>query len=102
MRGQYRKYRDEPGVPPDSQTATFAAVKLTIDNWRWQGVPFFLRSGKAMACQTTQIVIQFRQPPHMMFAGGPRAAYRANRLVIQVQPAEGCSCTSRPRCPTPG
>ena len=62
VRGQYRKYRDEPGVPPDSETATFAAVKLHIDNWRWQGVPFLLRSGKAMSCRTTQIVIQFRQP----------------------------------------
>jgi glucose-6-phosphate 1-dehydrogenase len=88
IRGQYRKYRDEPGVPSDSQTATFGAVKLYIDNWRWQGVPFLLRSGKAMPCQTTQIVIQFRQPPHMMFDGGPHAA-EANRLVIQVQPAEG-------------
>ena len=50
----------EPGVAPDSQTATFAAIKLAVDNWRWQGVPFYLRSGKAMSCRTTQIVIQFR------------------------------------------
>ena len=71
IRGQYRKYRDEPNVPPESQTATFGVVKLHVDNWRWQGVPFLLRSGKAMACQTTQIVIQFRPPPHMMFEGGP-------------------------------
>jgi glucose-6-phosphate 1-dehydrogenase len=89
IRGQYRKYRDEPGVPPDSRTATFAAVRFLVDNWRWQGVPFFLRSGKAMPCQTTQIVIQFRQPPHLLFAGGPRDAADSNRLVIQVQPAEG-------------
>ena len=53
-----------PALPPDSQTATFAAMKLAIDNWRWQGVPFYLRSGKAMSCRTTQIVIQFRSPPH--------------------------------------
>ena len=89
IRGQYRKYRDEPDVPPESQTATFGVVKLQIDNWRWQGVPFLLRSGKAMACQTTQIVIQFRPPPHMMFEGGPQSAFTSNRLVIQVQPAEG-------------
>ncbi|MFZ5833123.1 MAG: glucose-6-phosphate dehydrogenase [Planctomycetota bacterium] len=89
IRGQYRKYRDEPGVPPDSETATFGAVKLHIDNWRWQGVPFLLRSGKAMSCRTTQIVIQFRQAPHMLFEGGPRAAWQSNRLVLQVQPAEG-------------
>jgi glucose-6-phosphate 1-dehydrogenase len=89
LRGQYRKYRDEPGVGPESETATFGVVKLCVHNWRWQGVPFLLRSGKAMACRTTQIVIQFRQPPHMLFEGGPRAAWEANRLVIQVQPAEG-------------
>jgi glucose-6-phosphate 1-dehydrogenase len=89
IRGQYRKYRDEPGVPPDSQTATFGAVKFLVDNWRWQGVPFFVRSGKAMPCRTTQIVIQFRQPPHMLFPDGPRDVAGSNRLVIQVQPAEG-------------
>ncbi len=89
IRGQYRKYRDEPGVPPNSETATYGVVKLYVDNWRWQGVPFILRSGKAMSCRTTQIVIQFRQVPHMMFEGGPRLAFQANRLVIQVQPAEG-------------
>jgi glucose-6-phosphate 1-dehydrogenase len=89
VRGQYRKYRDEPGVPPDSRTATFSVVRFFVDNWRWQGVPFLLRSGKAMSCQTTQIVIQFRQPPHMLFQGGPKAAVESNRLVIQVQPAEG-------------
>ena len=89
LRGQYRSYRDEPGVAAGSRTATFAAIKLMIDNWRWQGVPFFLRSGKAMACPTTQIVIQFRQPPHLLFAGGPQSSHDANRLVIQIQPAEG-------------
>ncbi|MGA2034229.1 MAG: glucose-6-phosphate dehydrogenase [Thermoguttaceae bacterium] len=89
IRGQYRKYRDESGVAAESQTATFGVVRLLVDNWRWQDVPFLLRSGKAMACQTTQIVIQFRQPPHMMFEGGPRSARESNRLVIQVQPAEG-------------
>ncbi len=89
IRGQYRRYRDESGVPPDSETATFGVVKLLIDNWRWQGVPFILRSGKAMSCRTTQIVIQFRAAPHMMFESGPRAPFESNRLVIQVQPAEG-------------
>jgi glucose-6-phosphate 1-dehydrogenase len=89
LRGQYRGYRAEPGVAPDSQTATFGVVKLHVDNWRWQGVPFYLRSGKAMSCRTTQIVIQFRSPPHMLFASGPTRACEANRLVVQVQPAEG-------------
>ena len=102
MRGQYRGYRDEPGVRPDSQTATFAAVKLHVDNWRWQGVPFYLRSGKAMSCRTTQIVIQFRQPPYMLFEGGPRDHRESNRLVIQIQPAEGIQLHFHTKVPDAG
>jgi len=90
IRGQYRGYLEEPGVAPASQTATFGAIRLEIDNWRWQGVPFYLRSGKAMSCRTTQIVIGFRQPPLELFAAGRRTFHREpNRLVIQIQPAEG-------------
>jgi glucose-6-phosphate 1-dehydrogenase len=89
LRGQYRGYHDEPDVPPTSQTATFAALKLSVDNWRWQGVPFYLRSGKAMSCRTSQIVIQFRSPPHMVFGSGAARGCEGNRLVIQIQPAEG-------------
>jgi glucose-6-phosphate 1-dehydrogenase len=89
VRGQYRGYTSHDDVASGSRTATFAAVKFLVDNWRWQGVPFFLRSGKAMSCRTTQIVVQFREPPHMLFADGPRSAAESNRLVIQVQPAEG-------------
>lgn len=88
VRGQYRGYRAEEGVPADSPTETFAILKLHLDNWRWRGVPFYLRSGKAMSCRTTQIVIQFRQPPHLLFGAKIREP-EANRLVIQVQPAEG-------------
>lgn len=102
IRGQYRKYRDEEGVDPRSETATFAVARLFVDNWRWQDVPFLLRSGKAMACQTTQIVIQFREPPHMLFPGGPRAAYESNRLVIQVQPAEGLQVHFHTKVPDAG
>jgi glucose-6-phosphate 1-dehydrogenase len=89
VRGQYAGYRDEPEVASESQTATFAAVRLWVDNWRWQGVPFYLRSGKAMSCRTTQIVVQFQAPPHMLFAAGSKPSVGANRLVIQIQPAEG-------------
>lgn len=89
LRGQYRGYLDEPGVAPGSRTPTFAAMKLAIDNWRWQGVPFYVRSGKAMSCPTTQLVIQFRQPPFMLFDSGTREHRDSNRLVIQIQPAEG-------------
>lgn len=89
IRGQYEGYLGERGVHPESQTETFAALKLYIDNWRWKGVPFYLRSGKAMGCRTTQIVIQFREPPHLLFGDGGRTKPEANRLVIQIQPAEG-------------
>ena len=91
-RGQYQGYLADPGVAPGSQTATFGAIRLEIDNWRWQGVPFYLRSGKAMSCRTTQIVIAFRQPPLELFADGSRGGgshREGNRLVIQIQPAEG-------------
>jgi glucose-6-phosphate 1-dehydrogenase len=89
VRGQYEGYLQEEGVPENSQTETFAALRLLIDNWRWKGVPFYLRSGKAMSCRTTQIVIQFKEPPHLMFGGNRRVSPEANRLVIQIQPAEG-------------
>jgi len=102
LRGQYRRYRDEPEVDPQSRTATFAVARLSIENWRWQGVPFYLRSGKAMSCRTTQIVIQFRQPPHMLFEGGPRSVHEANRLVIQVQPAEGIQLHFQTKVPDAG
>lgn len=88
VRGQYEGYLKEPGVPAGSATETFAILKLYIDNWRWRNVPFYLRSGKAMSCRTSQIVIQFKQPPHLVF-GTKLRQFDANRLVIQVQPAEG-------------
>lgn len=102
IRGQYRKYRDEPGVPPNSQTATFGVVKLHVDNWRWQGVPFYLRTGKAMSCATTQIVIQFREPPHMLFPDSAKSKREANRLIIQIQPAEGIQLHFQTKVPDAG
>ncbi len=102
VRGQYKGYLQAEGVPDDSKTATFAAFKLGIDNWRWQGVPFYLRSGKALSCRTTQIVIQFRQPPHMLFQSGPKNIRDANRLVIQVQPAEGIQMHFQTKVPDAG
>ncbi|MFK8113851.1 MAG: glucose-6-phosphate dehydrogenase [Rubripirellula sp.] len=88
MRGQYDHYLQEEGVPAGSQTETFAVLKLYCDNWRWKGVPFFLRSGKGMSCRTTQIVIQFKQVPLLLFGDRSRMPL-GNRLVIQIQPAEG-------------
>src|SRR6185369_793268 len=100
LRGQYRGYRQEPDVATDSQTATFGVVKLAVDNWRWQGVPFYLRSGKAMSCRTTQIVIQFRSPPTRVFGGAD--FLDANRLVIQIQPAEGIQLHLQTKVPDQG
>jgi glucose-6-phosphate 1-dehydrogenase len=102
FRGQYRGYASSDGVPRTSRTATFAAVKLWIDNWRWQGVPFYLRSGKAMSCRTTQIVIQFREPPQKLFQDGPHNLCGSNRLVVQIQPAEGIQLHFQTKTPDAG
>jgi glucose-6-phosphate 1-dehydrogenase len=88
VRGQYRSYRDEKGAAGGSQTATYGAVRLFIDNWRWKDVPVYLRSGKGMSCRTTQIVINFRRPPHSMF-GSSAGNSEVNRMLLQLQPAEG-------------
>ena len=89
VRGQYEGYRKEDGVAPDSQTATFAAFKLYIDNWRWQGVPFYLRSGKAMAKKSSEIIIEFQKPPHMLFYLPKDATVTPNILSLSIQPDEG-------------
>lgn len=102
FRAQYDGYLEEEGVPADSKTATFAALKLQIENWRWNGVPFYLRSGKGMSCRTTQIVIQFRQPPHLLFGDGDSTQWDANKLVIQIQPAEGIQLHFQSKVPEQG
>lgn len=89
VRAQYRRYRDAEGVAPNSPTPTYAAVRLQIDNWRWQGVPFFLRSGKALRTKTTQVVVQFVRPPHLMFNLPPGHRLSANTLSLCIQPDEG-------------
>jgi glucose-6-phosphate 1-dehydrogenase len=86
VRGQYKGYRDEPGVNPKSTTATYAAVRLFINNWRWKGVPFYLRSGKKLAEKHTQVIIQFKEPPLAMF---PMQTMKPNMLVLYLQPHEG-------------
>ncbi|MFM9117006.1 MAG: glucose-6-phosphate dehydrogenase, partial [Planctomycetota bacterium] len=101
-RAQYPRNPAEEAVPQESETATFAALKLHVDNWRWNGVPFYLRSGKAMSCRTTQSVIQFREPPHLLFADGPRRHMDANRLVMQIQPAEGIQLQFQTKIPDAG
>ena len=89
VRGQYAGYRETDGVAASSQTPTFAALKLNIDNWRWQGVPFYLRSGKAMAIKTSEIIIEFQRPPHLMFHLPEGSDFTPNILSLCIQPDEG-------------
>ena len=89
VRGQYAGYRDLEGVASGTQTATFAALKLYIDNWRWQGVPFYLRSGKAMIRKTSEIIIEFERPPHLMFRLPDGRDFTPNILSLCIQPDEG-------------
>ena len=89
VRAQYRGYAETEGVAAGSQTPTYAALKLFIDNWRWQGVPFYLRSGKAMHRKTSEILIEFRKPPHLMFNLPPGSNFSPNVLSLCIQPDEG-------------
>jgi glucose-6-phosphate 1-dehydrogenase len=86
---QYEGYRLAEGVAPDSTTPTFAALKLYVDNWRWRGVPFYLRSGKALKEKTSEIIIEFQCPPHMMFGQFGQEEFTPNILSICIQPDEG-------------
>ncbi len=89
VRAQYEGYRETEGTAPDSQTPTYAALKLFIDNWRWQGVPFYLRSGKALRRKISEIIIEFQRPPHLMFRLPPGADFSPNLLALTIQPDEG-------------
>jgi glucose-6-phosphate 1-dehydrogenase len=84
-------YRSENGVPADSKTDTFVALKLLIDNWRWAGVPFYLRTGKRLATRHTEVAIQFRRAPFILFRDTPVSNLKANQLVIHIAPDEGIS-----------
>ena len=99
IRGQYlasdmlgekvNGYRDEEGVPDDSKTETFAAIKFYIDNWRWSDVPFYIRTGKRMPTKVTEIAITFKRPPHTLFRKEAEIDQSYNKLVIRIQPDEG-------------
>ena len=92
-------YREEAGVAPTSTTPTYAALRLLIDNWRWQGVPFFLRSGKRMPHRATEIAIRFRDPPHLMFPLAPRDGIAPNVLRFRIQPNDGISLCFQVKVP---
>jgi len=99
VRGQYASgsvrnrpapgYREEEGVSPESRTETFAAVKWVVDNWRWAGTPFYLRSGKRLPRRVTEVAIQFRQAPHLLFQDFGDDLPERNLLIIRIQPNEG-------------
>jgi len=89
VRGQYAGYAGLEGVAPTSQTPTYAALKLYVDNWRWQGVPFYLRSGKALKRKASEIIIEFQRPPHLMFHLPKGSGITPNILSLCIQPDEG-------------
>ena len=93
VRGQYRGYRQLDGVSPASATATYGALRLFIDNWRWQGVPFYLRSGKTLRQKYTEVAIQFRRPPHIIFDDEDASGLVPNVLRIVIQPDEAIRLT---------
>jgi glucose-6-phosphate 1-dehydrogenase len=111
VRGQYRAgkvgdteiedYRKTPEVKPGSTTETYAALKLTIDNWRWAGVPFYLRTGKALGVKRTEIAIKFKQAPFAMFRGTPVDRLSQNYLVISTEPTEGIELQFNTKVPGP-
>src|SRR5580704_7780193 len=109
VRGQYGEgvlggervpgYRSEPGVSPDSRTETYVAMKLTVDNWRWAGVPFYLRTAKRMAKRHTEIAIQFKRTPFELFGNSAFRKLHTNTLVIRIQPVEGISLSFGAKIP---
>ena len=111
VRAQYRAgtiagrpvpaYREEPDVSPNSTTETFVALKLLIDNWRWAGVPFYLRTGKAAARRRTEVVIQFKQAPLALFRDTPVERLTPNDLVLKIQPEEGALLRFNAKQPGP-
>jgi glucose-6-phosphate 1-dehydrogenase len=102
VRGQYVGYLEEPGVAPGSTTETFAAVKIHVDNWRWSGVPFFLRHGKRLPERASHINVVFRSAPSYLFHGAGIRSLPPDHLTIRIQPDEGISLSFQAKQPGPG
>ncbi len=112
VRGQYaagfvegtpvKGYREEDGVDARSQTETYVALRLFVDNWRWEGTPFYLRTGKRLPKRTTEIAIQFRTAPHQVFSRDAAAGLEPNTLVLRIQPDEGISLKFGAKVPVQG
>jgi glucose-6-phosphate 1-dehydrogenase len=111
VRGQYgaglmagqrvQSYRSEENIDPESSTETFAALRLYVDNWRWQGVPFYLRTGKRLPAKISEVSIQFRPVPHQPFPSAAVLDWRPNRLIISIQPEEGILLRFEAKYPGP-
>ncbi len=97
--GQYAGYLDEPGVPAGSKTPTYAAVKLTVNNGRWKGVPFYLRSGKGLTGRYSEVLVQYHCPPHMLFQLPPGETLQCNRMKLVLQPDEGIALNFQTKVP---
>ena len=93
VRGQYEGYRDTDGVAPDSTTETYAALRLYVDSWRWQGVPFFVRTGKHLAVRETELRLVFKHPPRLHFLPHDHRPPAANELVFRIDPSPGIRLT---------
>ena len=112
VRGQYTRgwvlgeqvggYREEKNVAPDSQTETYAALRLFVDNWRWAGVPFYIRAGKRLPKRITEIRIQFKKPPHLTFGREAMKEVDPNALTLRIQPEEGISLKFGAKVPSAG
>jgi glucose-6-phosphate 1-dehydrogenase len=101
VRGQYDGYRQEPKVAADSRTETFVAMRLTIDNWRWAGVPFYLRTGKHLSRRWTEIAVQFKRAPFTLFRETPVESLNPNVLTLRIQPDECISLSFDAKRPGP-
>ena len=99
--GASRGYREERGVSPQSITETYAALELTVDNWRWAGVPFYLRTGKRLPKRASEIAVQFKRTPHLVFRRNPDHLAEPNLLVLRIQPDEGMSLSFGAKLPGP-
>jgi glucose-6-phosphate 1-dehydrogenase len=94
-------YLQEPGVPPDSRTETYVALRLEVDSWRWAGVPFYLRTGKRLARRVTEIAVTLKPVPHLGFSQDGSLGVRPNQLVITIQPDEGIALSLAAKIPGP-
>jgi glucose-6-phosphate 1-dehydrogenase len=101
VRGQYEGYSAEPHVACDSRTETYAALRLFVENWRWAGVPFYLRTGKKLPRRVTEIAVQFKRAPFALFRDTPVESLNPNVLVLRIQPDEGISLSFHAKQPGP-